>query len=57
MCIRGSRVRNVNEMEKKKNTLMIQTISNMFMASASTKNESSIVRQDFNFIEPFWYHN
>ena len=40
--IRSSRARNVNEM--KKITLMIQTILNMFMASASTKNESSIVR-------------
>ena len=43
ICIRGSRARKVNEM-RKQITLMIQPISNMFMASASRKNKSLIVR-------------
>ena len=48
ICIRGSRARNVNEM--KKITLMIQTISNMFMTSSSTENKSSIVRKDLDIL-------
>ena len=45
---KSSSARSVDEM--KKITLMIQTISNMFMASASTKNKSSIVRTDFDIL-------
>ena len=48
ICIRGSGARNVNEM--KKTTLMIQTISNMFMTSPSTKNKSSIVKKDLDIL-------
>ena len=44
----GSRARNVNEM--KKIMVMIKTISNTFIASASTTNKSSIVRKYFDIL-------